>query len=116
MSATAWLHDVNMHESSFVVDAEFRVPMQGLELPVRPGVKNVKDESHWWRDDAELDDETGFWSLELEGSIYSERIGFPAICKALDVGIVLYTADRRHWKQKLLAVGHTGEVSAQQEE
>lgn len=98
------------------VDAEFQVPMQGLELPARPGVRDFQVQNHWWRDDAELDEETGFWSLEIEGSIYSEQIGFPAICKALDVGIKLYTADRRHWTQKLLAVSHTGEVTTQRED
>ena len=86
------------------VDAEFQVPMQGLELYARPGVKDFQAQNHWWRDDAELDDETGFWSLEIEGSIRSEKIGFPAVCKALDVGIKLYTADRKHWTQKQLAV------------
>ena len=98
------------------VDAEFQVPMQGLELPMRSGHKSVTDDCHWWRDDAELDDETGFWSVEIEGSIYLEDIGFPAICQALDVGVELYTADRRHWTQKRLAVGHTGEVTAQEED
>ena len=53
-------------------DAEFQVPMQGLELYARPGVKDFQAQNHWWRDDAELDDETGFWSLEIEGSICSE--------------------------------------------
>ena len=51
------------------VDAEFQVPMQGLELYARPGVKDFQAQNHWRRDDTELDDETGFWSLEIEGSI-----------------------------------------------
>ena len=38
------------------VDAEFQVPMQGLELYARPGVKDFQAQNHWWRDDAELDD------------------------------------------------------------
>lgn len=30
--------------------------------------------------------------------------------------VKLYTADRRHWKQKRLAVSHTGEVTSQRED
>ena len=59
------------------VDAEFQVPMQGLELYARPGVKDFQAQNHWWRDDAELDDETGLWSLEIEGSIRSEKNRIP---------------------------------------
>lgn len=97
------------------VDAEFRVPQQGLALSARPGVKDFDAKSHWWRDDAEFDDETGFWSLELEGEINRE-LGFPAICQALDVGIELYTANRRQLEQKYLAVSHLGAVTANNDE
>lgn len=62
------------------MDAEFRVPRQGLELYLRPGLKSVTEDPHWWWEDAELDDETGFWSLEIEGTICSEEIGFVTIC------------------------------------
>lgn len=55
------------------VDVEFRVPKQRLELYARPRGKDFQAQNHWWRDDAELDDETGFWSLEIEGSIRSEK-------------------------------------------
>ena len=61
------------------VDVEFRVPKQRLELYACPRGKDFQAQNHWWRDDTELDDETGLWSLEIEGSIRSEKIGFPEI-------------------------------------
>ena len=78
--------------------------------------EHSSDQECWWCYDSELDSETGFCSLEVKGTIVAHGVGFPTICKALDVGVEFYMAERRRWRQEYLAVSHTGEVTSKRED